>query len=65
MLITVNGQHEQVGDETSITQLLAQHRLSADKVAVEVNRRLVKSADYGRVLREGDVLEIVTFVGGG
>jgi thiamine biosynthesis protein ThiS len=39
--------------------------LTPDKVAVEVNRRLVRVGGYERVLVEGDEVELVTFVGGG
>ena len=34
-------------------------------VAVEINRRLVKSERYDQPLKAGDEVEIVTFVGGG
>ena len=36
------------------------------RVAVEVNLIIVKKADYDKyALREGDLIEIVNFVGGG
>ena len=63
--ITVNGQPRQVAAGSTIADLIAHSKLAPDKVAVEVNRRLVKSADYGREVAEGDVVELVTFVGGG
>jgi thiamine biosynthesis protein ThiS len=34
-------------------------------VAVEVNRRLVRGEKYDMALKGGDVVEVVTFVGGG
>ena len=46
-------------------QLIEQHNLSPQKVAVELNRRLIRSDKYGTVLKAGDEVEIVTFVGGG
>jgi thiamine biosynthesis protein ThiS len=40
--------------------------LAPGRVAVERNREIVSRADHARVtLREGDQLEVVTFVGGG
>ena len=63
--ITHGGQDRQVPAGTTLADLIRQSRLRDDQVAVEVNRRLVRSADYGRELVEGDVVEIVTFVGGG
>jgi sulfur carrier protein len=63
--IRVNGQERSVPRGTSIADLVRDSRLPADQVAVEVNRRLVRSAAYDRLLEEGDEVEIVTFVGGG
>ena len=45
--------------------MLAAHKLTADKVAVELNRRLLRAEKYDALLKEGDEVEIVTFVGGG
>jgi len=65
MLIKVNGQDKDVPEGTSILSLLDAFKLTPDKVAVELNRRLVKTALYGNALKSGDQVEIVTFVGGG
>lgn len=63
--IRVNGQEKRVPRGTSIADLVRESALPVDQVAVEVNRRVVKTAAYDRLLEEGDVVEIVTFVGGG
>jgi thiamine biosynthesis protein ThiS len=65
MILTVNGQPRDLPDDASITALLADLKLTPDKVAVELNRRLVRSDKYDATLKAGDVVEIVTFVGGG
>ncbi len=65
VVVTVNGASREIPDGTSITALLALHKLTADKVAVELNRRLIRTPDYTRILQSGDQIEIVTFVGGG
>ncbi len=65
MLITLNGESREVADGTSILTLLAEHSLTPERVAVELNRRLVRAERYGEALKEGDQVEIVTFVGGG
>jgi sulfur carrier protein len=65
MTVTVNGQSETLPEATTVAQLIARHNLTPDKVAVEVNRRLVRAKDYDRQLQEGDQVELVTFVGGG
>ena len=65
MRIKVHGQERQASDGATILSLLAEHKLSPDKVAVELNRKLVRTGQYEQALREGDEVEIVTFVGGG
>jgi thiamine biosynthesis protein ThiS len=63
--ITVNGQAKEVADGTTVAQLVAQHNLTPTKVAIELNRRLLRAEKYDTPLKEGDEIELVTFVGGG
>jgi len=63
--IHVNGQPKEIADGTTVAQLIAQHNLTPEKVAVELNRRLIRAEKYETVLNAGDEVEIVTFVGGG
>jgi thiamine biosynthesis protein ThiS len=50
----------------SIQKLLEELGLDAARVAVEWNRRILRRAELGSaVVRDGDELEVVTFVGGG
>ena len=65
MKIKVNGQDHEVAGGTTVTQLIEQHKLTPSKVAIELNRRLIRTGKYDTVLKEGDEVEIVTFVGGG
>jgi thiamine biosynthesis protein ThiS len=63
--ITVNGESRELGDGTTLRALVTQFNLTPEKVAIELNRRLVKSDKYDTPLKSGDEVEIVTFVGGG
>lgn len=63
--ITVNGETRPCEPGTTISKLLETMSLKPDRVAVELNRRLVRSAQYDTELKSGDRIEIVTFVGGG
>ena len=65
MQITLNGQPHPLPDASDIHSLLAALWLTPDKVAVELNRRLVRRESYNTRLKEADQVEIVTFVGGG
>jgi sulfur carrier protein len=64
--ILLNGQPRNVPAETTLSSLLTALKLTPDKVAVEHNRRLVRSERYAQTrLTDDDQVEIVTFVGGG
>lgn len=65
MIITVNGEARSVADGATVAQLLEQLKLTPRNVAVELNRRLLRTDRYSTVLKDGDAIEIVTFVGGG
>lgn len=65
MTIKVNG--EQYTTETNtLSQLLQELGIIPERVAVEINLKIIKKADFDKFLiNEGDVVEIVNFVGGG
>ena len=65
MIIRVNGDDREVPDGTTVRSLAAQFNLVPEKVAIEVNRRLLRAEKYDLPLAAGDQVEIVTFVGGG
>lgn len=66
MRIHVNGQSRTLERPTSVTELLGQLDLDPRRVAVEINEDLVPRKNFAETtVREGDQVEIVTFVGGG
>ena len=65
MKVKVNGDAREVPEGETVRALVARYNLKPEKVAIELNRRLVRSEKYDTALNEGDEVEIVTFVGGG
>lgn len=65
MTVTVNGEPQDLPEGETLRALVARHKLTPEKVAIELNRRLVRSEKYDQPLKQGDAVEIVTFVGGG
>ena len=64
--ISVNGSSVHIPNGANITDLLRNLDLNSEMVAIELNAQIVPRTEYaGRKLNEGDVLEIVHFVGGG
>lgn len=66
MDIFVNGETRRIDEGTTVLSLLRQLSLPETRVAVERNRSIVRKTEFaGTALRDGDRIEIVTFVGGG
>ena len=66
MTITLNGDRHQLAAPVSVSELLQQLDIDARRVAVELNLAVVKKAAYeSSVIKDGDEVEIVNFVGGG
>ena len=64
--IVVNGQAQTVAEGATVIGLLQQLNLDPARVAVELDRRIVKQPVWGEtVLAAGAQVEIVQFVGGG
>ena len=65
MRLSVNGE-EYVTEQDSVVALLKEMGIIAERVVVEVNLRVIKKKDFEHCrLRDGDTIEIVSFVGGG
>jgi thiamine biosynthesis protein ThiS len=66
LLLTVNGEPRRIAPGSSIADLVASLGLDPKKVAVERNTEIAPRSTLAEVaLADGDVLEIVHFVGGG
>lgn len=66
MTITLNGDKHELAAPVSVAELLQQLEIDARRVAVELNLAVVKKAAYdSSVIKDGDEVEIVNFVGGG
>ena len=64
--LTVNGKPRVVPGPATLSDLLAQLRLDARMVVVELNREIVRRQYLAdRELQDGDAVELVHFVGGG
>jgi sulfur carrier protein len=64
--IVVNGQVRQVPEGLSLALVLAHLEVASDRVAVELDRKIIRREDWSHTLvAPGMVLEVVQFVGGG
>jgi sulfur carrier protein len=66
MRVTVNGEARELRDGVTVDELVGELGLQARRIAVEINLDVLPRAEYtARALHEGDVVEIVHFIGGG
>ncbi len=64
--IILNGDSYPIDGDTPLTVLLERLKMRRGRVAVEINREIVPKANYDvTVVRAGDHVEIINFVGGG
>jgi thiamine biosynthesis protein ThiS len=64
--IVVNGEEREIADGATVGELVRQLALAPERVAVELNREVVRRAQWSETkLSAGDRVEVVHFVGGG
>ncbi|MCD8124523.1 MAG: sulfur carrier protein ThiS [Lachnospiraceae bacterium] len=64
-MVRINGEDVAAQGRT-LADYLVQEGYALTRIAVECNGQIVPKAEYAaKVLADGDVLEVVSFVGGG
>ncbi len=66
MNITLNGEKKNIPENINVRGLLEHLGIQHQRVAVELNETIVKKDQYdSTAIKEGDSLEVVSFMGGG
>jgi thiamine biosynthesis protein ThiS len=64
--IQLNGSSYEINSGSNINELLNKLRIKKNKVAVEINGKIVEIYKYSNlIINKGDKVEIVHFIGGG
>jgi thiamine biosynthesis protein ThiS len=64
--VYVNGEVKELSGPLSLAELITQLDLPAARIAVELNRAVVRRGDWSTTtLKDDDRVEVVHFVGGG
>ncbi len=64
--ITLNGEPHEIERPMSVVELLTTLEIDPRRVAVEHNRSIIKRQTFSDIIvGEGDLIEVVNFVGGG
>jgi len=66
MKITCNGETKELNPDTTLVSFIRDMDLNPDTVVAECDGRIIKRDEYDTmVLSEGNILELIRFVGGG
>lgn len=66
MQIFVNGKAKEIAEGIIVKTFIDTLRLNSKAIAVELNLKVVPKKEYDtKRLKEGDKIEIISFVGGG
>ncbi len=66
MKITCNGEIKEITPDITLLSLIRDINLNPDTVVAECDGRIIKRDEYDTlVLSEGNILELIRFVGGG
>jgi len=64
--VMVNGERRQIPSHQSVAEMLSFLQLPGDRVAVELNRQIVRKRDWEQTpVPPASQIEVVEFVGGG
>lgn len=64
-MICINGEKIEK-EEITLSSYLEENKINPQRIAVELNSEILPKSQYGdTVLKDGDIVEIVNFVGGG
>ena len=65
-MIIVNGKEINLTEDTTVAEYLEQNQYQVKRIAVELNGDILPKYSYSdTMLKDGDRLVVVTFVGGG
>ena len=66
MKVILNGEPKECPEGTTVERLLDLYKIDKNRAAVELNLQIVPRKELSnRMLKDADILEVVTFVGGG
>ncbi|MCC0638022.1 MULTISPECIES: sulfur carrier protein ThiS [unclassified Clostridioides] len=62
----VNGKNVEFKENLTVIDLLNKYNLKSDRVVVEINLEIIEESNYNTyILKDEDVVELISFIGGG
>ena len=65
-MITLNGNTVSDSEGITLEELIRRQNFIKSRIAIEINGRIISKKEYETTqVQDGDVIEVVSFVGGG
>lgn len=65
-MIKINGKEAMEAQGRTLAEYLKSKGFNAERIAVECDGNIIPKKDYdSKMIRDGEIIEIVSFVGGG
>lgn len=65
-MVQINGAEKSGYENISVEDMVMKEGFDKSRIAVEINGEIVSKSEYKQaLLHDGDVIEVVSFVGGG
>lgn len=62
----VNGENMKLGNKRVVNDLITELNLNSERIVVEIDKEIIPKEDFQkRELKEGNIIEVISFVGGG
>ena len=66
MKIKLNGKEKEIAESASLEYLINELKLRDTPIVAEISGKIIQPEDYAStIIKEGDVVELIRFVGGG
>ena len=66
MKIKLNGKEKEIVENTSVENLVNELKLKDTPIVAEISGKIIKPENYSStILEEGNIVELIRFVGGG
>lgn len=65
-MITLNGERIDIKENMTLSELLNEKQFRVERIAVEYNGAILNKSEFDNIIvKEGDHIEVVSFMGGG
>jgi sulfur carrier protein len=66
MRVAINGKFGELKEGINVENVLLNYKIKPEGIVVELNQKIIKRDEWQKiVIKENDIIELISFVGGG